>query len=228
MRDLFEEFDANCGSCHVDQALGDPPLQLTADTFAKDIDMRSVMSMRAETDYMPPDGYNGMPWSERDKTGSDAIVELAAKIEAFIAQGRPTTFSAPIVGESKTDDKTPKTSYLLSPAVGMQMTNLGNCVPDKQMVAKDVDKIDALDKMFESAAALPDRLDQTDLVTLDSKELAKSGVIAYAPGYTLWADNAKKLRMVRVPRGQSIKFDKDKQEFSMPANTRFYKTFMKT
>jgi mono/diheme cytochrome c family protein len=74
---------------------------------------------------------------------------------------------------------------------------------------------------------LPPNLDQTDLTTFDSAELARHNVIAYAPTYPLWTDDAGKLRMVRVPIGQSIRFDKKTQLFSIPDNTRFYKTFLK-
>ena len=51
--------------------------------------------------------------------------------------------------------------------------------------------------------------------------------MAFAPAYPLWADNAAKIRHIRVPRGQSVRFDKQQQTFSIPANTRFYKTFLK-
>ena len=63
--------------------------------------------------------------------------------------------------------------------------------------------------------------------TFDGVELSKSGVVAYAPGYPLWSDDAGKLRYVRVPQGQSIHFDKTTQQFEIPPNTRFYKTFLK-
>src|SRR6202042_3811704 len=74
---------------------------------------------------------------------------------------------------------------------------------------------------------LPEHLADTDLFTLDSAVLQQYGVIAYQPTYPLWSDNAGKLRYVRVPRGTSIQFDKASQQFEIPPNTRFYKTFMK-
>lgn len=231
VRDLFDAFNANCGQCHVDRNDGD--LQLTASTFAAGIDLDWVRSMKSNSaegqddqpPYMPPDGYGGLPYDERVKRGGDAITQLAARIEAFVEQGKPGTFSAPDAA-----DATTSTAYLASPSVGIQMTNMGSCVPDKQMVARETDRSAELDKVFAAAKEfgdLPGRLDQTDLFTFDAKELAKHGVIAYSPAYTLWADNAKKLRMVRVPRGETIRFDKDAQEFSIPPNTRIYKTFFK-
>ena len=74
---------------------------------------------------------------------------------------------------------------------------------------------------------LPLHLSDTDLFTYDSQELARYGVIAFAPAYPLWSDGSGKLRYVRVPLGRSIHFNKDTQEFTIPPNTRFYKTFMK-
>jgi mono/diheme cytochrome c family protein len=105
-------------------------------------------------------------------------------------------------------------------------------------IAAQNPKAAALDAMFASLHAansgsapqmigLPEHLGETDLVSLDSATLAQTGVIAYAPGYPLWSDNAGKLRHVRVPIGQSIHFDKAAQQFEIPPNTRFYKTFMK-
>ena len=35
------------------------------------------------------------------------------------------------------------------------------------------------------------------------------------------------MRYIRVPRGESVKFDKATQSFTIPRNTRFYKTFLK-
>ena len=84
-----------------------------------------------------------------------------------------------------------------------------------------------LDSFFAQATELPATLDQTDLISLDSEVLAKTGVISYAPTYPLWSDNAGKMRYLRVPVGKSIVFDKSKQTFTIPANTRFYKTFLK-
>jgi mono/diheme cytochrome c family protein len=53
------------------------------------------------------------------------------------------------------------------------------------------------------------------------------GVIAFVPQYPLCSDFAGKIRHVRVPRGNAIQFNKATQEFKIPPNTRFYKTFLK-
>src|SRR4029077_7678901 len=74
---------------------------------------------------------------------------------------------------------------------------------------------------------LPEKLSETDLTTWDCEALARMGVIAFVPQYPLRSDDARKIRFVRVPHGESIHFDKATQEFQIPANTRFYKTFLK-
>jgi mono/diheme cytochrome c family protein len=119
--------------------------------------------------------------------------------------------------------------YLLSPQLSATLSNIGSCIPAKGMIAKDPTDMDKLDTLFAAATetTLPTTLDQTDLTSLDSEALAKTGVVSYAPTYPLWTDNAGKMRYVRVPRGQSIKLDKANQRFDIPANTRFYKTFLK-
>ena len=45
--------------------------------------------------------------------------------------------------------------------------------------------------------------------------------------YPLWSDNAGRCKFIRVPRGQSVRFDAATQTFTIPLNTRFYKTFLK-
>ena len=85
----------------------------------------------------------------------------------------------------------------------------------------------SMDEFFASATDLPKTLGETDLTTFDSEELARPAVIAYAPTYALWSAGSGKLRHIRVPRGTSVKFDKETQTFDIPPNTRFYKTFLR-
>jgi mono/diheme cytochrome c family protein len=130
--------------------------------------------------------------------------------------------------------------YVLPPEAGDNLTNLGSCVPAKRIVATEKTNSEKLDTFFASLQksapgtgtlaeqiGLPERLDQTDLSTFDTEILARSGVIAFVPAYPLWSDGSGKLRHVRVPRGQSIRFNAKTQSFEIPANTRFYKTFLK-
>jgi len=194
-------------------------------------------------DPMPPPGNsNSMPFSQRSDT--DPIKQWALLMEQWIAAGQPSVFTPAGSASAASTTSTPTGTYQLSMNVGTTMTNIGNCIPTPSLVGTESEKSVALDAMFANSMALapapggpsltgqqmlglPPVLSQTDLVSLDASVLASYGVIAYAPGYPLWSDNAGKLRFVRVPRGTSIHFDKDTQQFEIPPNTRFYKTFMK-
>ncbi len=169
------------------------------------------------TSVMPP---YAIPYTQR--LSSDAVVQLETLLSQWLMQGSPATsfmLSTQAAGASA--------GYAMSASLGAQLTNIGSCIPNKAAVGTSADAMDQLDAFFAQATQLPATLDQTDLVSLDSAILAKTGVISYAPTYPLWSDNAGKMRYVRVPVGQSIVFDKAKQKFSIPANTRFYKTFLK-
>jgi mono/diheme cytochrome c family protein len=195
-------------------------------------------------DPMPPfSSPTGGPYSKRPPT--DPVKQFADLVAAWLGAGSPQSFapkstSAPGAdGDASTSANA--TAYLMTPFAGNAMTNIGYCVPDKTMVAVEQDKSLKLDAMFASLTkakpgpgvssaqmiGLPEHLAETDLFTLDTAELAQYGVIAFQPTYPLWSDDAGKLRYVRVPRGKSIVFNKDTQEFTIPANTRFYKTFLK-
>ncbi|HEY4184380.1 MAG TPA: hypothetical protein VGP07_04890 [Polyangia bacterium] len=217
---LINLFKANCGGCHVENSLGN--FHVTPPTFSQVVD-QSVIDRITSDDpavYMPPAGVPGSgPYSQR--AASDPMVVLTNLLTQWLAQGRPDElFTVPSV------DSGTSNSYMLSPQVGMSLTNIGDCVP-KGTVGTSANTMDQLDAFFASATALPITLGETDLTTLDSQALAEVNVIAYAPQYPLWSDGSGKLRYIRVPRGQSVTFDKDTQTFDIPPNTRFYKTFLK-
>src|SRR5207342_3202821 len=117
--------------------------------------------------------------------------------------------------------------YLLPEEVASSLTNIGTCLHAAAIVGRAQTEVDELDASFAAATQIPPRLDQTDLTTFDSETLARSGVIAFAPAYPLFSDHARKVRHVRVPRGQALQFDEEAQEFAIPPNTRVYKTFFK-
>jgi mono/diheme cytochrome c family protein len=226
-KQLFDLFDKVCGGCHVENSLGDPPFVVTATTFPNLVtkDVLAVIKNDDQKTFMPPLAAGGVPFSTRDP--SDPVVELATLLEIWLNAGSPRqSFTL-----DTSNDQPPTAGYTITPEMSTSMTNIGTCVPPKQMVATDKDAMDALDAMFAKLASgpgtLPTTLAETDLSTLDSEELAKNGVVSYAPTYPLWTDNAGKMRYVRVPRGQSIVFDKATQQLKIPANTRFYKTFLK-
>jgi mono/diheme cytochrome c family protein len=246
---LFNEFNGLCGSCHVASNLGG--FGVKSSNFAAVVDDKVLSAMRSDTahcelsadgtkkdktcfSFMPPEGSpNGQPWSARQDKATDPVTRLAALLDVWGKAGRPVdafTIPAALGGT---------TPYAIDADFAETFTNIGTCVPDAGMVATEVEQSCALDAMFaalekkpdstlaEEQLGLPTTLDQTDLNTLDSAELARHGVIAYAPAYPLWTDDAGKLRYVRVPQGQSIKFNKKTKEFDIPKNTRFYKTFMR-
>ena len=198
-------------------------------------------------DPMPPfSSPSGGPYSKRQPT--DPIVQLATLVQAWLAAGSPTSFTlssaqGPGAGDDGGAEAGTASPYRLSPVAGNAMTNIGTCVPTGPVMAlaSQQKKSSDLDAMFAGLSkqqpgptvtpaqlvGLPEHLSDTDLFTFDSNVLSQYGVVAFQPAYPLWSDDAGKLRYVRVPMGQSIQFDKARQEFVIPDNTRFYKTFMK-
>jgi mono/diheme cytochrome c family protein len=228
--DLFRQFKTNCGGCHVDNKLGGFQVA-SKDLFVQATQPRqALLQMRLHSDdpsfYMPPAGTPGAkPWSQR--APGDSIVQFADLLDLWFAAGSPVD-----VFYVKSDAASMSTAnpYALSQDDADRLSNLGSCLPAPSVVGSDgpaMDKLDAMFSQLTSFADLPKTLDQTDLVALESDALARKGVISFAPGYPLFSDNARKMRYVRVPHGQSIVFDKAKQEFTLPENTRFYKTFLK-
>lgn len=244
---LFNQFKSVCGSCHVASDLGG--FRAISSNFATTVDEKVLAAIQSDTEtceldeqgqkkdpncvaFMPPaSSPNGKPWSERKDAKGDPVTRLAGLMEQWIEAGRPVdafTYRDEGGGPYAIDADTAET-----------FTNLGNCLPDPGMVATELDRSCELDAMFaalekkpesevaEEQIGLPATLDQTDLSTMDTAELARHGVIAYQPAYPLWTDDAGKLRYLRVPQGQSIKFNAKTKEFEIPRNTRFYKIFMR-
>ncbi|HVW26069.1 MAG TPA: hypothetical protein VHC69_11920 [Polyangiaceae bacterium] len=231
VRDLFDQFRQNCGGCHVDQTSGGFHVGATtfrADMLAEDNRAASDGTLphgalaRINSDdpnlIMPP---GSKPVAQRDPN-SDPTLLLATKLKAWYDAGSPPDFYPPPASTTSGGD------FKLSQSVGLGLTNLGNCIPNKELIGiLPAKTLDAMDAKFAAMTALPGRIEDTDITTFDSQVLAQSGVVAYAPAYPLWSDNARKIRYVRVPHGKSIVFDKDTQQFQIPDNTRFYKTFFK-
>jgi mono/diheme cytochrome c family protein len=237
---LYDRFRSICGGCHVDGNSGG--YVVTKGTFGMQV-TQTVVDKYIKSDdpmvYMPPVGSpNAEPYDQRDAT--DPVVELAALLQIWIQQGSPpSSFDLNPAGGpdgSAGDGSAPaaptaspgsRADYSLTPELGSQMTNIGTCIPSKYVVGLDTSTMDQLDGFFADATELPKTLGETDLTTLDSDELARNGVISYYPAYPAWSDDAGIMRYVRVPRDQPITFDEEKQQFLIPANTRFYQTFLK-
>jgi mono/diheme cytochrome c family protein len=246
--DLFNDFNSGglCGGCHGSTAsqggfqiptAAQFPSLMTSSVIAH------VLSNGGASDpeIMPPVGLGGEPYSQRAE--SDPIKQFAELVSQWLAAGSPQAFQTTI-GVASAVGSTDNVSYIMTPDIGDSMTNLGSCIPTPALVGSEMQQSLALDAMFAQSMAqmpqagqpspapnemlgLPVHLSETDLVSLDSSVLAQYGVIAYAPGYPLWSDNSGKMRYIRVPRGTSIHFNKDTQQFEIPPNTRFYKTFMR-
>ncbi len=236
VQDLFDRFNSTCGGCHVAANQGNYQVSLTNFTTLVTQDVVNRMTSDDPTVLMPPPTAGGVPASQRPS--SDPVSQLVTLLTEWIAAGSPNDVF--YINQNTGDAGAPGNAYLLSSDVGNAMTNIGACLPDKSIVATQTQKMNQLDSFFAQLnklppgqgtlaqrIGLPETLDQTDLFTLDTAALAQYGVIAYAPTYPLWSDNAGKLRMVRVPRGQSITFDSTTQTYNIPPNTRFYKTFLK-
>jgi mono/diheme cytochrome c family protein len=251
VEELASQFGSVCGSCHGSTGLGG--LSVVPTTFATVVDEHVLAAIRSDTancerdatgqkkdptcySYMPPAGSpNGKPWSERKDDLNDPVTRLAGLLDLWIKKGRPT--DAFVIGAEEGLAET--TPYAIDADAAETQTSLGTCVPDAGMVATELERSCELDAMFASLQKKPDSplaheklglpasLDETDMFVLDSGELARHGVVAYVPTYPLWTDDAGKLRYVRVPRGESVKFDKKTRSFKFPKNTRFYKTFLR-
>ena len=252
--DLFQSFNSVCNPCHTSAA--DPPGQggfqiALAGEFASKMTPAVLQHVLGAVcpnppnpgsalDPMPPcSSPSGDTFANRSQ--GDAIRQFADLVQEWIQAGSPTTSFTPpnsAPSASSAGDAGSSNQFAMSPQNGNAMTDLGNCIPSPALMATNSSTMTALDAKFAALAAqssgtpveiigLPEHLAETDLFTFDSAALAQEGVIAYAPGYPLWSNNAGKLRYVRVPSGQSIHFDKATQQFEIPANTRFYKTFMK-
>jgi mono/diheme cytochrome c family protein len=223
-KELFSRFNTICGNCHVTGTSGGK--HTSEETFATVVDETWLAAMESDDPAicMPQPAALGTPCSvRRNEPDMQALID---NMKAWIAQGRPTDqYTYEDQGASKGNTAA---DYMFAPAVAAAMTNLGNCIPNKEAYAISTGGVmESMDEVFAGATALPKTIAETDLITFDSETLAANGVIAYVPTYPLWSDGSGKLRHIRVPRGQTVKFDKDKQTFDIPANTRFYKTFFR-
>ena len=220
--DLYSQFKTYCGACHVEQALGGfKSTKVSLANFSDLVDSDATGRIRSnDPSLVMPQG--GPIWSKR--SANDPIAQLADLLEKWIAAGRPRDVFF-VTGSSEVGSL-----YKFSNDLAQALTNIGNCLPRARFVGIESTKSAELDVKFAAAAKwedLPTKLSDTDLISFDSATLARYGVVAYAPAYPLWSDDAGKLRHIRVPHGTSVQFDPQTQTFSIPPNTRFYKTFLK-
>ena len=234
--ELYTKFQSECGACHAKgQGLGG---------FKVPDDIGYIAALKAYTPKMleriqsedrafamPP--LPPVPYSKLAK--GDSLRALAQLLTEWSAAGFTNPFYEKLVTTSG------RKPYAMTTEQGLGFTNVGTCVPESNFpFASDRPTMTALDDAFakrvassdvnaspEDKLGLPLELSDTDLTSLDSEVLARTGLVAFAPAYPLWSDDAGKQRYVRVPLGKSITFDAKTQSFNIPENTRFYKTFMK-
>lgn len=209
---LRAKAEAQCGSCHVaPNAQGG--FQFTADLEGLKRD-GARMALKAAQGEMPP---RASPQQLKE------AVELSCALRAWLARGTPAG-AFPV-----TCDASSEGGVTVARGVGEAMTDLGHCIPEvypEAPLGTDAPK----DAFFAGLTKLPRLLSETDtdIMTFDALKLVEHGTVAFAPTYPLFSDNAKKLRLVHVPAGQSIRYDAETGKFNIPPNTRFYKTFFKS
>lgn len=232
---LYEGFDKLCSACHGNPAAKMGNLLVRGlDDFKLSVGQDSLDRIKTTDRALAMPKDNKLLSERAAANPKDGVVVLALRLEAWLKANKASTFPDPTSSPSTPTDNAPVFTngqpYALSKSLGSSLTNMGSCIPAREVVSSDVEPMNKLDAKFASILKfqdLPTKLSETDLFTLDSQLLAQQGVISFAPGYTLWADDAHKMRYVRVPRGESIKFVIATQSFDIPDNTRFYKTFLK-
>ncbi|HYQ47303.1 MAG TPA: hypothetical protein VER11_35275 [Polyangiaceae bacterium] len=234
--DLYTKFLSDCGACHAKgQGLGNFKVPDNSGYAAVLKAYVPKMLERIQSEdrnfAMPP--LPPVPYSKLAK--GDSLRALVQLMQEWSDAG----FSDPFY--EKLSPSVSQSPYAMSTEQGLGFTNIGTCVPEGNFpYANDKKAMVALDEAFakrvastdvnaapEDKLGLPVELSDTDLTSFDSEVLARTGLVAFVPTYPLWSDDAGKLRYVRVPYGKSITFDAKTQQFTIPDNTRFYKTFMK-
>lgn len=228
--EIYELFSAACGTCHrrdPSASNGHWSIKGPIDLIEGDgegsigVGQNAIDRIRsADPDEVMPPRRGGAGGVRPPDADTAALLET---LEEWVAAGRDPG------GLNR--EKTAEPPFFRDPeGVSEDLTNIGNCLPAPEMVGcaeGEARRLDAKFAAMRSYGDLPDRLEETDLFTFDAAALAQRRVIAYAPTYTLFSDGAKKMRHVRVPAGQSIRYNRQVRDFDIPENTRFYKTFLR-
>lgn len=212
VRDLMQIFDSLCATCHM-APKRDGDFSYDHNTFQERITDKVLGPLR------DPIG------KKHEFLAKLSSKELILWLQAYLDQGKPAESISVPKGDSNTSEGS---SYKLNPSLGLARTNLGECIPDPADVGtQDSQKLDDFFARISGFTELPDRLSQTDLFSLETDTLARSGTLHYAPNYTLWADDTVAERFIHVPKGKKIGFDAIlNSAFDIPTNTRFYRTVL--
>jgi hypothetical protein len=230
---LYGDFVKSCGlaACHgggdKPNEQSPTPFKFTEGSFGD----RDTLGSEALERILNSDPIKVMPPGSGDgskRREDDPIRVLGEQLKLWQEAGFPDQFDI-VIRQPPDEGNLDTDPYLMGTALGESLTNIGSCLPTAKIEHK-LDEMETIDDMFASVQTfddLPDTLNETDLVSLDSEVLARRGVYSYAPTYMLFSDNAEKMRYVRVPVGTSITYNPQTKEFDVPENTRFYKTFLK-
>lgn len=225
--DLKAEVDAACASCHLAPASKTGGFWYSSSLEKTELrfngqkvivgglkDVAETMQRVLSNNRMPPQNMRNV--------APQKYARLQSVLEDWINAGQPAgqfTLRA-----SSADGKSTQKN---------QQSDLGSCIPRTDQIGVDTEK----DEMFLNATQLPEKLSQTDLMSLDSLALARRGTLSYNVEYPLWADNAEKGRYVHFPavwdektqrwKPSGANFDPKSKQLTIPPNTRFYKTFYK-
>jgi hypothetical protein len=218
--ELITQVEKTCGGCHLAPAASTGGFSFVAQlenktvfTDGKKKDIRGLqnayqdMIRTIENGTMPPQAKN---------QNTDYYKKIAQDLRSWEASGLPseTYNTGAESGSVRSSSNT--------------LSELGSCIPSPEILGSDKSK----DSFFANMTTLPKFLKDTDLYTLDSKALAKTGTVSYSVEYPLWADNAEKGRYVHFPetpegkRSQAL-LASGSDSFVLPANARFYKNFYK-
>jgi hypothetical protein len=111
-----------------------------------------------------------------------------------------------------------------------RFSEIGDCIP------KELGQDPSKDLYFAFTDSLPKSLADTDLFTFDPDLLASHGTASYTVEYPLWTAHTIKPRHIHIPvtsdqsgkfRKQVASWDREKDTFELPENTRLYKTFFR-
>jgi mono/diheme cytochrome c family protein len=225
--ELKSEVDASCAGCHLA-----PASKTGGFWYVSSYDKAEVRSngnkvvvggLADQADViLKVIANNRMPPESMRKAAPQKYTQLQNRLEDWIAAGKPNgNFS---LRQSDQDSRK---------STSNRQSDLGSCIPRADQIGADPEK----DDMFQNATQLPEKLSQTDLMTLDSLALARRGTISYNVEYPLWADNAEKGRYVHFPavwdenlqawKSSGATYDESTKQLTVPPNTRFYKTFYK-
>ena len=220
--ELAGRVDGFCAGCHRAPA-SQGNFSYTAESFV------SALPATAVERILNPDVAKRMPPASPFPVRED-LKALAADLQAWFDQGRPTVTYKPAASAAEVAAGSTN-PYAFDERAGRGLTNLGDCIPSKEIIGAGLDKDDeAREARFAAISSfedLPKKLSQTDLFTLDTETLARHNTVAVAPSYQLWSFDAGKLRYLHLPPKTSLRYDPTLKTFVTPPNTRLYKTFSK-